>query len=244
MLKFAPFITIYNFDESSDIQTEVIWAFSINLKGISSVRHRLNIHLVHSPEQEQQNVHGSILSVWKYASVSIYSELSKQEQKHFLLKLIYESLLEIVPLHNWNSDRISTAFEKTISSDIQFSYSSRANWNKRKSTKAATELILSENKISVWIIFSLREINKTVKIHLIDTSPIQLTFFGSFDKPCWIDDSNFGFRFKNGMTLTTSPVNESVVWSVDGNKEDEWFRKTVDLNEKVSQEEMLKIMNL
>lgn len=97
MLKFAPFITIYDFDESIEIQTEVIWAFSINLKGISSVRQRLNIHIVNNQKEECQNFHGSILSVRKYVSVVTYSGLSKTEQKHFLLNLIYESLLEIAP---------------------------------------------------------------------------------------------------------------------------------------------------
>ena len=68
MIKFRPFISIYNLDEAKDILNEVIWTFSSNLHGVGSARQRFNIDVVLSELQEIEHLTGSIKIVRRFFS--------------------------------------------------------------------------------------------------------------------------------------------------------------------------------
>jgi hypothetical protein len=104
MMKLAPYITIYDFDESRDLQNEVIWTFSSFLNGISSTRHRFNIHVVRDIHKESQHLKGSIKSVSKYVSIDMYLNESKYEQKKFLLELITNCFLDVAQELGWEKN--------------------------------------------------------------------------------------------------------------------------------------------
>ncbi len=243
MIKFAPHITIYDFEESKDIQNEVIWSFSKNLKRISSSRQRFNIHVVRNIENERQSLDGNIKSVWKFVSIDRYNGMSDYEQRRFLLDLISNCFLDVSESLSWEKAVINEAFEKTLSQNIEFEYSSKAIHNKIRDKSASIEIKLTKNKVSIWIVFTIKENKDKIKKHLIDTTVEQVSFLHHFDKPIWVTEQNFGFQFKNGMTLSISPEENESEWSQPLNIMDEWFEKSIVFNEKMSSKEMVNMIN-
>lgn len=243
MMKFAPYITIYDFDESADIQNEVIWTFSSFLKGISSVRQRINIHVVRDIKNERHNLDGSIKSVWKYFPIENYLSASYYEQKQLLLDLITSSFMDVSYKLDWNQKSIIEAKENCIKQNIQFHYTSKLVKHKTSGLSARIELELLKDKVSIWVLFSTKNNQELIKKHLIDTPANQISAFRNFNRPEWINNSQFGFRFKNGLTLSISTDDNEKVWSEMNSKMDEYFKKQIDYNEKLSPEELAKLVN-
>jgi hypothetical protein len=242
-MKFAPYITIYDFDESLDLQNEVIWTFSSFLKGISSTRHRFNIHVVGDLHKERQHLEGSIKSVSKYVPIDMSLDESKNEEKEFLLELITNCFLDVAIELGWDQNSIIEAKEKSIMQNIDFQYSSKPVKNKTGQNGARIDLQLIKNKVSIWVVFSSNSDQDLIKNHLIDTPIEQISFFRSFPKPNWINNSQFGFRFKNGMALSVSVEKNEIVWSQVNSKMEELFKKQIDFNEKLSPEELVELAN-
>jgi|GEM_PF-3490362 len=243
MMKFAPHISIYDFEESKDIQNEVIWSFLKNLKVISSSRQRFNIHVVRNIEDERQSLDGNIKSLWKFVSIDQYFVMSDYEQRFFLLDLISNCFLDVSESLGWEKVVINDAIEKTLTQNIEFEYSSKAIQNKTRDKSASVEIKLNKNKVSIWIVLSIKDNTNKIKKHLIDTTVAQVSFFHHFDKPLWITERNFGFQFKNGMTLSITLEDNQPEWSHARNTMDEWFKKSIDFNEKMTSEEMANLLN-
>lgn len=243
MIKFTPNISIYDFEESKDIQNEVIWSLSKNLKGISSTRQRFNIHIVPNINDERRCLDGSIKTVWKFISIDQYLSLTLIEQKKTLLDLITNCLLDVSELLHWNKEAIIEASKKTLNENIQFEFKSKFYKNKKHDKKALIELKLDKNKVSIFIIFKFNNESDTITKHLIDTSIVQVSFFRNFDNPLWLNEECFGFKFKNGMTLYTAPYYNQPEWSPSQNTMDEWFKKSIDYNESMTSDEIVKLIN-
>ena len=242
-MKFAPYITIYDFDESGDIQNEVIWTFSSFLKGVSSIRQRFNIHVVRNLSKERQSLYGSIKSIWKYVSVDKYITATKKEQKILLLNLITKCFLDVSEVLGWDDNLILEAKEKSLNQNIDFQYSSKPVKNISGETSARIELQLTEKKVSIWVLFAHKNSKELIKKHFIDTSVEQISLFRNFDKPVWINATHFGFRFRNEMTLSISLNDNNGIWSDTKSKMDELFKKQIDFNEKLPPEEYVKLTN-
>ena len=163
MMKFAPYITIYDFDESADIQNEVTWTFSSFLKGISSVRQRFNIHVVRDIKNERHNLDGSIKSVWKYIPIENYLSASNYEQKQLLLELITSSFMDVSLKLDWNQKSIIEAKENCIKQNIHFHYTSKPVKHKASGLSARIELELLKDKVSIWVLFSTKNNQELIK---------------------------------------------------------------------------------
>jgi hypothetical protein len=133
--------------------------------------------------------------------------------------------------------------EKSLIQNIHFQYSSKPVKNKTGEYGARIELQLLQNKVSVWVVFSSNGDQDVFNNHLIDTSIEQISIFKRFEKPKWINDSEFGFQFKNGITISVSIEKNVVVWSGVNSKMEELFKKQIDFNEKLSPEEYVKLVN-
>lgn len=243
MIKFAPQITIYDFEEAIDLQNEVIWIFSKNLVGISSIRHRLNIHIVKSKTSEKESLEGSIKSVWKYTSIDQYVKASKQKRKEILLELIVSCFLSIGERLEWNIDAINQAKDKCISEHICFQYCSKSRFNKKRNIEAAIELVLSKDKVSIWALFCVKNQEEPIRKHIVDTYTHQISALRNFNAPKWIDELNFGFQFKNGMSISVSLNSNESCWSESRNKKDDWFQKTIIYDRHNSLEDIVKLIN-
>lgn len=243
MMKFAPYITIYDFDESEDLQNEVIWTFLSFLKGISSTRHRFNIHVVRDIHKEKQHLEGSLKSVWKYVPIDMYLNVSKNKRKQFLLELITNCFLDVALELGWDQNSIIEAKEKSITQNVDFQYRSKPVKNKTGKNSARIELQLLKDKVSIWVVFSSNSEQDLIKNHLIDTPLEQISIFRSFQKPKWINNTQFGFQFKNGMKLSVSVEKNEIIWSQVNSKMEELFKKQIDFNEKLSPEEFVKFVN-
>lgn len=243
MIKFAPFITIYEFEESKYLQHEVIWTFSSRLKGISPVRQRFNIHVVENADSERKDMNTSIKSVWKQISKEHFLNASENEKRIIILNLITDCLMSVSEELAWSERSILLAREQAISQNIQFQYTSKIRKNKSGDTSAKIRLELVKNKVSIWIEFSFKNKQESITKHLIDTNPENISFFHNFDTPIWLNDTNFGFLFKNGMTLSISAENSIPIWSKAENNADEWFKKIIAYDENTSLEELAKLAN-
>ncbi|MCJ8290905.1 MAG: hypothetical protein HRT58_15365 [Crocinitomicaceae bacterium] len=243
MMKFAPHITIYGFEEAIDFQNEVIWTFSKNLVGISSIRHRLNIHIVNSKTSERESLEGSIKSVWKYISIDQYVKASEQKRKEILLELIVSCFLSIGERLEWNIAAINQAKDKSVSEQICFQYRSKSRFNKKRNIEAAIELALSKDRVSIWGLFYVKNQEEPIRRHIVDTYAHQISTIRNFGAPKWLDELNFGFQFKNGMSISVSPNNGESCWSKTRNKKDDWFQKTIIYDRDNSLEDMVKLIN-
>ncbi len=242
MIKFAPLITIYDFEDSEDLQREVIWTFSSFLKGVSTIRHRFNIHVVQNINEESQRLDGSVKSVSKYFPIQAYVDATKNARRQLLLELIVDCFLEVSKELEWSEKRILEAKENCLRQGIQFQYLTKPIKNKVTGDRAQIELSLKKDKVSIWVVFSQKN-NDSVRKHLIDTHANQVSFFRSFDHPKWMNNSYFGFEFNNRVTLSVAADNDEVVWKGIDTKKEESFRKQIDYQEELSPEEMLKLTN-
>lgn len=238
MLKFAPFITIYDFEASSEIQNEVIWTISSYLKGVASTRQRFNIHIVDQIEKERTFLKGSIKSVWKYYSIEGFNAVKKEAQKILLLDLITSCLLDVSEELSWNEQAILEAKEYALKQDLQFQYCTKMTSNKSGDTKARIQLELKQDKLLIWVEFFDKNNTLLSKKQLIETHPFQLAVFRRFEKPHWIDPERFGFQFKNGLTLSLSQQDEKGIWNNVQSELDEVFIKQLDVNDNRSFKEL------
>lgn len=243
MIKFAPFITIYNFDESGDLQNEVIWTFSSFLKGVSSIRHRFNIYIIDDIQKERQQLDGSVKSMWKYFSIDMYLNASKNKRKKMLLDLITNCFLDAAKELNWDEKLIIEANQNAIKHNICFHYNSKPIRNKTRECSAVVDLKLSKNIVSISILFSFKNNPQLIKKLLINTKVEQVSLFRNFNKPKWISSSQFGFQFKNGITLSISAESSERVWGEVNSKMYNYFKKLIDSDEKVTPEELAKLAN-
>lgn len=243
MMKFAPHITIYDFEESKDIQNEVIWSFSKNLIGISKTNQRFNIHVVHNISEERESLDANIKSVWKFVSMELYLSKSQTARRRFLLDLISNSLLDVSHLLGWKKDFINEALTQTLNQRIQFEYLSTPIQNKTRDKAASIELKLDKNKVSIWVIFSFKDKTNQIKKHLIDTTVEHVTFLHNFDKPKWLNEEYFGFQFKNGIILSISPELDQSKWSNIQNSMDEWFKESIRFDKNMTPEELIQLIN-
>jgi hypothetical protein len=243
MIKFAPHITIYDFDEVSAVQNEVIWTFSKNLKGISTVRNRFNIHVVKSENEQGVSLAGSIKSVWKYFSLEVFKNASLNEQKLLLLNLISDCFLDVAQEVGWDEHKIITARNDSIDQNIKFHYSSKVFKNKSRNIRAVVLLQIEKDRVSVWIEFSIDKKQKVIRKHLIDTHEDQFSIFRTFNKPRWFDKSNFGFEIADGLTLSISPEANVSEWNDSTSKKAAYIKYLVVYNANRSQAEMAKLAN-
>lgn len=243
MIKFAPHISIYGLDDSKDLQTEVIWTFSSFLVGVSSVRNRFNIHIVHDIRLESRSLEGSVKSISKFVELDGFADKSEMDKKTILLDLVTNAFLDVCNDLSWDKSAILQARENSIKQNIKFEYSSKVKNNSSRTLKAFIELELCGNNVRVWVGFSGKNYSKSIRKHLIDTYSEQVAFFRNFSTHKWISDEHYGFTFRNGLTLGISPEDQFAKWSEIKTKKDEFFRKSIDQNETASLEEMIKLAN-
>ena len=243
MIRFAPLITIYNLEAASDVVNEVIWSFSSSLKGISSVRQRFNIHIVDNISSERHFLEGSIKSVWKYFPVGLILDKSKEEQKGILLDLIVDSFLSVSKFLDWDSKLIMSAKKQALGNKLQFHHESKPIYYKTKDIKASIELELTENKVSMWVVFYRKNIDKPLRIHLLDTHESEISFFGKFKSPLWINSNQFGFKLDDGVSLSIDYKSKKIVWTGTDSKIGELLMKQVNYDYKLTSEEYARLAN-
>lgn len=243
MIKFAPYISLYGLDDSKDLQTEVIWTFSSFLIGVSSVRSRFNIHIVNDVQQESKSLEGAVKSISKFVELDNFASKSEKEKKTILLDLITDAFFDVSEDLGWDKNMIIQARKSAIKQHITFNYLSKPKKNVSRTAKATLELILTKNIVAIWVHFSIKNNPKPIRKHLLDTYPEQVAFFRNFENHKWISDEQYGFIFSNGLTLSVSPNNELAKWSEMRSNDDKFFKKSIDQDETISVEEMIKLAN-
>lgn len=243
MIKFAPLISIYGLEGSKDIQNEVIWTFSSNLKGVGSVRQRFNIHVVEKKSEERCSLEGSIKSIWRVFDLQHFLICSKKLIKSILLDFIVDSLLEVSNELGWKRNEINKAKEQSVLKDIEFFYSSIPINNSTGNVKAHVELELIGDRVLIWIVFLYKKSNKVVRKHLIDTSEAQISWYRKFKEPRWISSEQFGFVFEDGIILSMNTKTLKKDWIGQNSLKYELFKKEIDYNYNLTSEERARLMN-
>jgi|TARA_R110000737_G_scaffold151521_1_gene180789 hypothetical protein len=243
MIKFAPDITIYNFEESNDILNEVIWVFSKNLKGVSTTKHRFTIHVIRDNSDEWVSLDGSIKSVGVKVSIKTFSNLPLVEKKLFLLDLITSCFLKVAQELNWNTESILKAKEDSLNQNLLFEYNSKPIWNLSKDKSASVEIILNKTKVSIYVTLVQKGKTDAIRKHLIDTVFWQVSDYNYFKKPKWFDDFNFGFEFENALTISVSIDEAGSIWSKSKSKLDDYNKYRLLFNENFSQKELARLAN-
>lgn len=213
MIKFSPYIQIYNLSEEFEALNEVIWTFSKNLHGVSTAIHRLNIQLVSQKNDERKYLEGSIKSIWKYLDQSQICQNDERTNKELFLDLITECFLEIADDLGWDKDKINEARETSLREKLEFEYISKTRFNKLKTFKASLKLKLKAGRVSIYIIFSDKNNAARNEVHIIDTFLHHVSWFRMFKEAKWISDKEFGFVFSNEVTLSCSLDGKSGLWN-------------------------------
>ena len=243
MIRFSPYITIYNLNKDFKALDEVIWTFSKNLKGIGTVRQRFNIQLVDNKKSERKHLEGSIKSIWKYFDENRLENESLSTQKEIFLELITESFLSVAEELDWNRDSIMNAKEKSINEGIEFESISKTKFNQAKNKSGFVKLKLKENRVSIYVILMDKNNKETTEILLVDTFPQYISWFKTFRDCKWVNEEDFGFVFSNGITLTCSFNKQKGNWSHNDTEEDNGFIRSVTYKEFSTEKERIEWIN-
>ncbi|UII19607.1 hypothetical protein [Fulvivirga ligni] len=227
MIKFSPYITIYDLEQDFNGLTEVIWTFSKNLKGISTQNQRFNIHIVSREADQRMWLEGSIKSVWKYFDQSKLNSNSDEENRRAFLELIADSFLLAADDLKWDKLAIERAYAQSLNDGIAFCYSSKPQLNKSKTAKSSLKLKLKENKVQLFVVFTMPDKNVEHEILLIETFQYHIDGLKTFKDPQWLSDDEFGFSFEMGITLSASIESLSAKWNHHNSKMELGFIKSV-----------------
>lgn len=212
MIKFAPLITLCDINQSFPLR-DAVWTFSKNLSGVSNHRIRLNIDIVESPELERESPEGAIKTVRILFNTKVYEQSSDLEKRNQLLELIQDALLRMANHANWDPVKIHQAYALSIKEDLHFSYISPYKWNRKRSHKGRIEMSLEGDKVSLFGRLLNKKGEEVNHVHIIDTTILHTEWFNSFRTWKWLNDTNFGFDFGSGITLTISAQNDISKWS-------------------------------
>lgn len=243
LIRFSPHISVYGLKESDDILNEVIWVFSKNLVINTSSRHRFCIHVVDSRDEERRSLSGAVKSLWKCFAENTYPSTDIYARKKQLLEFILASFLEVAPYLKWSVDAIKGAYQESLKEDIVFNYLSKVKLNKSRTIGASLEITISANRVSMWVHFTDLKSKEVVKKHLIDTFEYQVSFFRMFNDGKWLDNEQYGFAFKNGMSVSISPRLDEAAWSELRNPMERYFYNTLNYRDKLSQEDLARWAN-
>lgn len=243
MIKFAPYISIYDLDQKIEFQNEVLWTFSKNLKGISSQRQRFNIHLVNKKIEERKWLDGSIKSIWKYFDQTTLIQDDIELSKLKLLNLIKDSFLEISKELNWNTDKIYEAHNRSLEENIEFNYQSKNKLNKSRTRKGFIEMELDGNKVLIWGIILNTKNAILFKQLLIETFTHQVDWFRTFNNFKWINDKEFGFDFGQKLILTISENENGAKWNTSNSEDNKGFIRSVTYQTFGSEKERIEWIN-
>lgn len=243
MIKFAPYISIYDLDQEIGFQNEVIWTFSKNLKGISSHRQRFNIYLVNKKTEERKSLDGSIKSIWKYFDQTTFIREGIEISKLKLLNLIKDSFLEISKELNWDTDKINEAYKKSLEENIEFNYQTKKKFNKSRTRKGFIEMELNGNKVIIWGIILNTKNSIILKQQMIETFTLQVDWLRTFNNFKWINDKEFGFEFGQKLTLTVSENQNRAKWNNSNSEENNGFIRSITYQAFGSQKERIEWLN-
>ena len=243
MIKFSPYITIYDLNKGFKAVDAVIWSFSKNLKGIGTARERFNIHLVDNKDSERQQIQGSIKSIWKYFDKNRFEKESLSTQKEILLDLITDSFFSVATELDWDKAMIGNAKERSLDDGIEFEFVSKPRLNSSKSKSGSVKLKLKENKVSIYVVLKAKNEIDTKEILMLDSFPHHISTFKTFNEYKWLNEEDFGFVFSNGLSLTCS-FNEPIgTWNHRDTEESNGFIRSVTYKEFSSENERIKWMN-
>jgi hypothetical protein len=218
MIKFRPFISIYNLDEAKDILNEVIWTFSSNLNGVGTARQRFNIDVVLSELQEIEHLTGSIKIVRRFFPIEDFVKKNDIDKRVMLLEFIAKCFLSVSNKLDWDELKILEARDKSIEQKGQFSYTSKKYRNKIKSLEATIRLDLEKDKVSIWIDFLETKSKKITSKKFFDTHETQVCWSQAFRNPMWFNNNSFGFKFSDGLWVSISPDDAEPIWVNESGK--------------------------
>ena len=243
MIKFSPYITIYDLDQEFNGLTEVIWTFSKNLKGISTQKQKFNIHIVPSESDQRMWLEGSIKSIWKYFDQSKLNSNSDEENRRAFLELITDSFLLAADDLKWDKLAIEKAYAQSLNDGIAFCYSSKPQLNKSDTVIASLKIKLQENKVQLFAVFTMPDKNEVHEILLIETFQYHIDALKTFKDPQWLTDEEFGFSFEMGMTLSATVESLSAKWNHNNSEMELGFIRSVTYRTFNSENERIEWMN-
>ena len=243
MIRFSPYISIYDLHKDFEAVDEVIWTFSKNLKGIGTGRQRFNIHLVDNMDSERQHLDGSIKSIWKYLDQDNIRKEPLSTQKEIFLELITDSFLSVADELDWDKTSIKSAKEKSLEDRIEFEFLSKPRHNRSKNKSGLVKLKLNGDKVSIYAVLKIKNQSESKEILMVDSFTLYISWLNTFKEYKWINEENFGFVFSNGVTLTCSFNKPKGIWKYKDSEEDRGFIRSVTYKKLSSVRERIEWMN-
>ncbi len=202
-MTFTPYITIYpegNFDHNwfGDSLIRATLIFSKNLDYNKSLsRKRINIHL---GNEERAHINGNIKSIWIKNKVDTTKDLSIIDKIQIVLKIIYDSVLNIAEIEEWDTIAFEKAFRNSIADNGNFIWHSPIKKNKNRSLNARIKITLeNDGKVHITAEFLNSKSMFQFEVPIIDTFLHFVNWEKRFMKPIWIDNQKFGFNFLNSQ---------------------------------------------
>tara|TARA_B110000211_G_scaffold211183_1_gene249842 strand:- start:3084 stop:3809 length:726 start_codon:yes stop_codon:yes gene_type:complete len=239
MISLSPLITIYDLETPIEFIGEITTLFSLNLKGVSNSRQRLNIHVLKEGEIERQSIDSSIKSVWINFNEKSFLKLTEIKKRKAIVNLITNSFLKISKELNWDNQAIINAQESCEKHNFKFSYSTKDKH--KKGQKASINYLINKDKVSIYFTISEKG-EKAITTLALDTFYLQIFIFNYFKKFKWLNDNEFGFVFPNGITYSYSTLTSAFNWHFEDNEKNKWFMRSIIYKEFTSNEERVKWM--
>ncbi|MFN4316182.1 MAG: hypothetical protein ACK4E0_17980 [Chitinophagaceae bacterium] len=201
----TPHITIYpegNFDYSpfGDSMVRATLIFSKHLGYNKSLaRKRVNIHL---GNEDRIHTDGSIKSIWVKSNIETATQNSDLTRIEVFLKIIHTSLVTIGKMEGWDTSSFEKAYSLSLADKGNFVWYSKPVANKSRTLKARIRISLDKDgKVPIVAEFFDSKLNYQFEILIIDTFLHFVDGQNVFEKPVWLDDENFGFKFLNSQLL-------------------------------------------
>jgi hypothetical protein len=204
-MKFTPYIRIYTAGQVDpswlgDHSIRATLLFSNNLDYNKTLfGKRVNIHL---GDEERIHTDGSIKSIWVKNITKTAVEFSDLEKINAFLKVIYHSVMTIAEVEGWDTKSFEKAYKLSIADNGNLVWYSKPKSNRNRSLKGRIKFSLDKDgKVPVIAQFLDTNLNPQFEIPIIDTFLHFVDWERVFEKPIWLDNEKFGFRFMKSQLL-------------------------------------------